>query len=95
MKPDVTNCHLTAEVFICLLTSSKPSAAPQGRVKHGCRVSTWQNHRCLVKIALEVHQHLMTARIIKSGPVKSGIPLLIDTPEQFLTARVKCHLRYN
>lgn len=42
-----------------------------------------QNHRCLVEIALEVHQHWMTAQIIKSSPLKSGILPLIQTPEQF------------
>lgn len=83
MKPDVIHCYHTAEELFCLLTSSKPSASPQGRVKHGCWVSTWQNRRCLVKITLEVHQHWMTAQIIKSSPLKSGILLLIQTPEQF------------
>lgn len=79
MEPNVTNCYHTAEELICLLTSSTPPAAPQGPVKHGCWVFTRQNHRCSVEIALEVHQHLMTAQIIKTDPVKSGILPPIDT----------------
>lgn len=71
MKPDAINCYHSAEEFICALTSSNPPAAPRGHVKHGFWVSTWQNHRCLVAITQEVHQHLMTARIIKSGHVNS------------------------
>lgn len=67
MNPDVA----VLSELICLLTSSKPSADPLGHVKHGHWVSSGRT--------MKVHQHLMTAKIIKSIPVKTGLLPPIDT----------------